>query len=107
MSKAQISFGASFLILLLGLVGIIAILPANLCVPFTDVCVFLTPLHILKKALTFFIALGMLYGYIAAIIFLFYRSMKWLVRNRLFKNVISFILFVDEDSWRRLRRTIS
>jgi hypothetical protein len=103
----EISWSASFLLLIVLLVTVIAIFPENLCIPFTTICVFLEPLHYLKNLLFYFGSVFFYFAILASFAIGIIRAIKFFRNNPIILHLLNFITTFDEKSYRKLKKSIA
>ena len=103
----NLNVGLTSILVLVGVVALITIFPTNLCLPFSDICLFLTPLHTLKKIIAFGIGLFLFYGWWVAIIYLFGRGIYVLAKYPFVKHSLMFLVTFSDENWQGLKNSIN
>lgn len=101
-----VSISVTALLALFGIVAFIGIFPEKLCVPFTDTCLFLTPIHQLKNTLQFVTTVFLLFALITIIVLLIVKFFQFFKRNRFVKYAVMFLMTFDHDYWVKLRKSL-
>jgi hypothetical protein len=100
----EISFSTSLLITIGLLIFLIAVLPDRICLSATN-CLIITPLHALKNLLWFFGSITLLYAYLGALLIGTHKIIRFLVKNQIIMNGLSFLVSFDEASYRKFMRS--
>lgn len=102
----KLNIGLVGIIVIVGAIALITIFPTNLCLPFSDICLFLTPLHTLKKALSFGVGLFLFYGWWIAIFYLLGRGLYNFSKYPMIRHGIMFLITFSDKNWNGLLNSL-
>lgn len=103
MTKINLSVG---LLILTGLtIGIISILPTQICL--FGSCANFLPLITIKNLINYFFKLGVLLGSMGIIGIAIYKPIKFIFENDFVKSLLSFLISFDDESYEHLKKVLT
>ena len=102
----NINLGLISVLMIVFAIAFITVFPTNLCLPFSDICIWLSPLHTMKKILAYGGAVFFFYAYWVAVIYLFGRFIQLLVKYPFVKNGLAFLVTFSDENWQKFRASI-